>query len=379
MTKKILWLSDFDFSGSGYYYISAPLCSGLSELGYEVKAIGLGYRGQPHNFDFSIIPCQSFQDAHAMIHNLNHKWQFDVLVIALDIPQQLFFAERLRQEGIKHIAITPLENPPLTKTWMMGLSQLEWTFFISEISAQAAQDAGLKNSSHIRIGVDTEAWRLPTKDERERVRKSMGIDNKFVILTVADNQERKNPAYGYDIVSKVKQAGVPVLYLHVTREHNPQGLNLRDYAEVVGLKSQEDYRIIERGIPSSELMALYWASDVFLLPTKAEGLGLPVLEAMACGTPVVATDTGAIHELLVGGRGYYVPSEYSFIDVWGNSKRDMIDKDTAANCIEAIHSNREDAHANDKLARKYVEERTWTMARNQLEYKIKEVCNGQNK
>jgi glycosyltransferase involved in cell wall biosynthesis len=59
--------------------------------------------------------------------------------------------------------------------------------------------------------------------------------------------------------------------------------------------------------------------------SKAEGLGIPILEAMACEIPVVATDTGAIWELLSDGRGYLVPEKYGFIDVWGNSWRSMAD------------------------------------------------------
>ena len=376
MAKKILFLTDSDFRGSGYFYITMPLCSGLADMGYDVKVVGLGYRGEPHNFNFSIIPVNDFQGAHAIIHNLKIKWNFDVLVVALDIPLQLFISEKLRGEGLKYVAITPLENPPLRKSWMMGLSQLDWTFFISEIATKAAHNAGLVKSSHIEVGVDTESWRLPVKDERERVRKSLAIDDKFVILTVADNQERKNPAYGYDIVSKVKQTGVPVKYLHVTREHSPQGLNLRDYAETVGL-AMTDYIIIERGIPSSELMSLYWAADVFLLPTKAEGLGLPVLEAMACGTPVVATDTGAITELLQDDRGLLVNSEYSFIDVWGNSLRDMINRGFATEKLMLVYENNK--HPYIVNARKYVEGRTWDIPVKQVADKIEEITNEQNK
>jgi glycosyltransferase involved in cell wall biosynthesis len=51
-----------------------------------------------------------------------------------------------------------------------------------------------------------------------------------------------------------------------------------------------------------DLSALYSGADAFAFPSLAEGYGLPILEAMACGTPVVASDASAVPEA-VGGAG----------------------------------------------------------------------------
>lgn len=379
MTKKILFLTDSDFNGSGYFYISMPLCKGLAELGHDVKVVGMGYTGQEHTFPFSIIPCGSFKDAVGMVHNLNQPdlWGFDILIVAMDIPIQIFLMNELKNENIKRIAITPLENPPLMMTWANSLAQMDGVFFISQIATDAAHEAGLAKAQHLQIGVDTVSWRLPKPEERKRIRESMGFDDKFVVLTVADNQERKNPSYGYDIISKVKKAGIPVKYIHVTRENNAAGLNLRDYAHTVGL-TPDDYMIIERGIPSSELMSLYFAADAFLLPTKAEGLGLILLEAMATGVPIVATETGAIPELLSNDRGWLVPSEYRMVDVWGNSFRDFINRDAAVSRLKDIYGKVSDEKARTSDARKYVESRTWDIPVKQIDFAVEAIC-GQEK
>ena len=53
-------------------------------------------------------------------------------------------------------------------------------------------------------------------------------------------------------------------------------------------------------VPDEDLPALYAGATVFVFPSLYEGFGLPVLEAMACGAPVVSANTGALPE--VGGK-----------------------------------------------------------------------------
>src|SRR5512135_1520564 len=92
--------------------------------------------------------------------------------------------------------------------------------------------------------------------------------------------------------------------------------------------------LYERGMTQDQLRLFYNISDVFLQTSKAEGLGLPVMEAMACGLAVVATETGAMVELLNEGRGVLIAPEYTIHhDVWGNSRRDFIDVELGANAI----------------------------------------------
>jgi glycosyltransferase involved in cell wall biosynthesis len=60
-------------------------------------------------------------------------------------------------------------------------------------------------------------------------------------------------------------------------------------------------RLIEVGHTDGEMLArLYSAATVLAMPSRFEGFGLPVIEAMACGTPVVCSDGGALAEVAGG-------------------------------------------------------------------------------
>ncbi|HEX2621099.1 MAG TPA: glycosyltransferase family 1 protein, partial [Phototrophicaceae bacterium] len=75
--------------------------------------------------------------------------------------------------------------------------------------------------------------------------------------------------------------------------------------EQYGLKDQVRFP----GFLSAESLPLWYNSaEVFIYPSVFEGFGLPVLEAMACGTPVIVSDASSLPEV-VGASGLRVPSQ----------------------------------------------------------------------
>lgn len=76
------------------------------------------------------------------------------------------------------------------------------------------------------------------------------------------------------------------------------------FGEAKALPANEDW-INFRGRPSDkEVPDLYASCDAWLFPSRSEGFGLPILEAMACRTPVISTPVGAAPELISPERGW---------------------------------------------------------------------------
>jgi glycosyltransferase involved in cell wall biosynthesis len=367
--KKILVLTEMAFRGSGYYYLMSPILQGMSK-DYDIKVIGLSYNGAEHSYGFSIIPAKEVQESVAIAQAIIQMWKPDIFICGLDIPLQISIQSSIQsslaQLGIKYIAVTPLENPPLTQSWAAFLMAMDYVFFISELGKQAALKAGLTNVDHLIVGADTTTFYPATEEERNKIREDLGITDQFTILTVADNQERKNLWAEFEIISKLKKDGKKVKFILVTREHSPVGHKLRDMA--INYDLNKELVIVE-------LRNLYVASDVYLSASKAEGLGIPILEAMACGLPVVGCDTGAITELLDEGRGFVIPYDYSFMDVWGNSWRHMIDQARAYMVLTSIAENNITSVCT-KYALDYVKGRTFDVPVAQMIKKVEELTSG---
>lgn len=78
-------------------------------------------------------------------------------------------------------------------------------------------------------------------------------------------------------------------------------------AVVAELKLGEAVRFLG-GVPNEELVYLYNAAKLFVLPSFYEGFGLPPLEAMACGTPVIVSNVSSLPEV-VGDAGILIAPE----------------------------------------------------------------------
>jgi glycosyltransferase involved in cell wall biosynthesis len=80
---------------------------------------------------------------------------------------------------------------------------------------------------------------------------------------------------------------------------------LTPVSTIVPLPARTEFTLLPE---QSQIARLYASCDAWLWPSRREGFGLPILEAMACRTPVIAAPAGAAPELLDEGGGILLPS-----------------------------------------------------------------------
>jgi glycosyltransferase involved in cell wall biosynthesis len=89
---------------------------------------------------------------------------------------------------------------------------------------------------------------------------------------------------------------------------------------------------------------------------------------MACGIPVVATNTGALTEVLADGRVFLMDTEYTFCDPWGNADRHVPSADSGVKFLDWIWFDKGKKEIVEvSNARMYIETLTWDIPIKQLD------------
>ena len=147
-----------------------------------------------------------------------------------------------------------------------------------------------ENLAVIGNGVDPKKF-MP--HPRRAMRQKLGLPNDAqVVIAVGRLDENKGFHILVDAVARLKSAGVMLLIVG----EGPRRSALEN--QIRRLDVAANVRFIGT-VPHDELSAWYSAADVFCLASLREGCPNVVLEAMACGLPVVATCVGGIPELVV--------------------------------------------------------------------------------
>jgi glycosyltransferase involved in cell wall biosynthesis len=189
--------------------------------------------------------------------------------------------------------------------WLRSVQSMQAADHIVAVSARTAQDV-----SHIlhvdpdRIAVIPNAVEATFQPLPHHVigtfRHQMGVSaDTFCLLNVGSNHPRKNISTILKTVEILQQSGQPIQFWKTGADFTEEQL----------------YFIHERGLQNcirylgnldkSTLVQVYNAADVLIAPSIHEGFGMTILEAMACGTPVITSNTSAMPEV-AGDAGILV-------------------------------------------------------------------------
>jgi glycosyltransferase involved in cell wall biosynthesis len=128
-------------------------------------------------------------------------------------------------------------------------------------------------------------------------RRRYGLDDRPYLLSLSTIEPRKNlphliRCFGRLTRDLPRDDDLQLVLVGAT------GWKAAGVFEALAADAQLARRIVLTGyVPDEDLAALYTGADAFVYPSRYEGFGLPVLEAMQCGTPVVTTTGGSLPEV----------------------------------------------------------------------------------
>jgi glycosyltransferase involved in cell wall biosynthesis len=136
--------------------------------------------------------------------------------------------------------------------------------------------------------------RLDNPEQTEPIKQKYSLASDF-ILAIGSADPRKNIDTLVQAYASLPEFLKERYQLAIVWTHSFLAVGLAAKVEALGLSGRVQF--LQR-VCDEDLVSLYNAASVFVFPSRYEGFGLPPLEAMACGTPVVAADNSSIPEIV---------------------------------------------------------------------------------
>ncbi|MDQ4132801.1 MAG: glycosyltransferase [Actinomycetota bacterium] len=199
--------------------------------------------------------------------------------------------------GSPRIGWSMLEVTGLPADWVDGCNTMDEVWVPASFNVDTFRDSGVRVPVEVMpLGVDTAYFNPEIRGFRPSER--------FTFLSVFEWGERKAPELLLRaFAEEFKESEDVVLLLSVVNRDPAVDV----HAEIAKLDLPPGPPIVlllNAGFESYQMGSLYRSADCFVLPTRGEGWGMPVLEAMACGLPVIATAWSGPADFLHEDVGY---------------------------------------------------------------------------
>jgi len=221
----------------------------------------------------------------------------------------------------------PIDHEPMPANVLAKVRQAAKPIVMSKFGKRMAEQVGLA-VWYVPHGVDTSIFKpLDREEAREHLK---WPQDKFIVGMVAANKDNPSRKAFHEQIAAFAalHAAHPdtVLYLHTDDgTHGGSGVDLIKFIRRMGLVIGEDVLICDQymnslGFPDSYMVDVYNGLDVLTNVAMGEGFGIPILEAQACGTPVIVGDWTSMSELCFAGwkvdKAEAMPIYHDFFDAF---------------------------------------------------------------
>lgn len=320
----IVWHSNAPWAPTGYGQQTAEFTPRLRDLGHDVAISAFwGLGGQPIEWQgMPVYPGDENWGNRTLARLAKHHGGDDCLVITL-MDVWVLNGRNLPARMASWVPVDHDPAPPKVIEFFERTGARP--IAMSRFGERMLTGQGL-DPLYVPHGVDTGVFRPRGKGARQ-AREAMGIpQDAFVVGMVAANKGAQPPRKAFPQVFQAfkrlrDEHDDAFLYLHTELAGVHGGVNLGALAAACGIPSEAVKFTppweLELGVHPEALSCLYSAMDVLANPSYGEGFGIPILEAQACGTPVIVTDHSAMTELcgagwLVGGDSWYDCTQGAF-------------------------------------------------------------------
>lgn len=199
---------------------------------------------------------------------------------------------RLADPGVSRLG---LQAARIIDSWTARRLTTHFHALTEAVRVAAVRDLHIEPDRVTVVPRGRDASRFAPRDDRQRaaIRRALDLpEDARVVLNVARREFQKGQSTLVHAIARLHAQGRPVVLLVAGREGSASGA-LADLRAELGLDD-----VVHFLGHRPDVADLFAVADVFAFPSLYEGLGNAVLEAMASGTPVVASDLPAIREVL---------------------------------------------------------------------------------
>lgn len=305
---RILFHSNAPWGSSGYSVQTQLFIPRIASLNHEILISSpYNFGGNPLTWeDWTVLPAVRDPAGNDVLLNHCDYFKADILISLCDVFGLMKCASALTQ--VNFFPWVPIDTHPASEGDITVLreSGTAAPIAMSRFGQQVLIDEGLEDTFYVPHGVDTRVF-CPGDPQPYRDTVPGIGDDTFVVGLAAMNRDvlRKGIPEQVEAFAKFhRRHPDSFLAMHTAPINNP-GLNLPGMAARLGISGSigfPDSYSYDTGIITREQMASWYRGlDILSLCSYGEGFGLPLIEAQACGIPVVTTDGSAMSELCGGG------------------------------------------------------------------------------